>query len=285
MKNNNALLSFIAFGDPQISHLSSLRERRVSAALEQIKKSDEKFDALVLLGDITEYGRESEFNTMARLLNGASEKYDSVFAVSGNHDIRLKNHKKQIQRFNRFLNNVEGGKCVGSQHYYYSYTVKGYKFIMLGADRSAFEGTSLGRNQLIWLENELKTADKNKPVFIFNHQPLKNTNGLPYTWLGRGKWRGSVGWDNEKLRAIFEKYNNIIIYITGHLHFGASDYNYEDCGAFKAVNVPTVGVINHGECDYNSQGFLFYVYDDKIVIKQRGFADGKDFNDIIIELK
>ena len=91
---------------------------------------------------------------------------------------------------------------------------------------------------------------------------------------GKGKCRGSVGWDSDKLRAVFEKFNNVI-YITGHLHYGTSAYNYEDCGAFKAVNVPTVGVLNHGECSVNSQGFIFSVYEDRIIIRARAFADGE----------
>jgi phosphodiesterase/alkaline phosphatase D-like protein len=146
---------------------------------------------------------------------------------------------------------------------------------MLGADRSAFEASYLSERQLEWLKKELETEkDNNQPVFVFNHHPIKHTNGLPITFLGRGKWRGSVGNESDKLKSIFEKYNNVI-YITGHLHYCTSQYTYEDCGAFKAVSLPTIGVINHGSFKSFTQGYVFEVFDRKIKARSRVFGDGK----------
>jgi 3',5'-cyclic AMP phosphodiesterase CpdA len=266
-------LSFIVWGDPQISRLSPLRAARLHYAVEDIKESDADFDALVLAGDLTEYGETDEYEMLSHLLEPVADRFGSIFAVPGNHDIRLKDFKSQAKRFSSFLSGVKNGVANPKDRYWFSSDVNGYKFIMLGSDRSTFEGSYISDRQLKWLDNELKNADKGKPVFVFNHQPLKKTNGLPLTFLGKGKWRGSVGWDSDKLRAVFEKYNNVI-YITGHLHYCTSEYTFEDCGAFKAINAPTVGVINHGPFKRFTQGLIFNVFEDRIEVRSRIFGEG-----------
>lgn len=273
--DKNANLNFIVWGDPQISCLSPLRSARVYSACRDIKNSESEFDALVMLGDITEYGAECEYRFTQRLLSPVADKFKNVFAVSGNHDIRLRNYKKQLKRFNDFLKSVKNGRCSDNGRYFFSQYVGGYKFIMMGADRTAFEASYISDEQLAWLDRELLSEkDSNKPVFVFNHQPLKKTNGLPVTFLGKGKWRGSVGRESDKLREIFEKYDNVV-FMTGHLHYCTSEYTYEDCGRFKAVSVPTVGVINHGEYNKFTQGYVISVYDNRILARSRLFGEGK----------
>ena len=273
--NDSASLNMILWGDPQISCLSPLRSARVYSACMDIKNSRSCFDALVLLGDITENGAACEYKFAQKLLAPIAGKFKNIFAVTGNHDIRLKSYKKQVKRFSSFLNGIENGRTGGNEKYYFSQTVNGYKFIFLGADRSAFEGSYLSREQLNWLDRELSSVKgSGKPVFVFNHQPLKNTNGLPVTFLGKGKWRGSVGNESEKLSEIFGKYDNVI-YITGHLHYCTSKYTYEDCGSFKAISVPTVGVINHGDFSKFTQGYVISVVGDEVIARSRIFGEGK----------
>lgn len=273
--DDEAKLKIILWGDPQLSCISPLRSARVFAACKDLQNSHSVFDALVLLGDIAESGSWCEYRFMQKLLSPVAEKFKYIFAVPGNHDIRIRNFKKQAQRFASFLRSIENGRPCPDGRYWFSESVNGYKFIMLGADRAAFEGSYISPAQLEWLNNELD-SEKNsgKPVFVFNHQPLKRTNGLPVTFLGKGKWRGSVGNESNKILEIFKKYNNVI-YITGHLHYCTSQYTYEDCGSFKAISVPTIGVVNHGAFSKFTQGYILTVFDDKIVAKSRVFGEGK----------
>lgn len=272
--DENAKLNIIAWGDPQISFLSQYRAERVFSACMDIKNAKGKFDLLLLLGDITEYGMSCEYRMLSRLLTSVSDKVENIIAISGNHDIRLRSYKKQLKKFNEFLAGLNGGIVGSSNHYYFSKDIKGYKFIMLGADRTAFEASYISTAQLEFLESELKSADKTKPVFVLNHQPLRFTNGLPATWLGKGSWRGHVGRQSDSIREIFERYGNIF-YITGHLHFGTSRYNFEDYGSFKALSLPTIGVLNHGAFSHNAQGYIISVYDDCVILKSRLFRQGK----------
>lgn len=277
--DSEALLNIVAWGDPQISSLSPLRAARMFAACADVANADGKFDALLMLGDITEYGRQCEFDMVANLLKNCDSKYDNLLCVTGNHDIRLRSHKKQVAKFNSFMNSVKGGKSAANGHYWFSTEIKGYKFIMLGSDAATFEGEYLSRAQLAWLDSELSSVPKGKPCFVLNHQTLKNTNGLPYNWEGSGKWRGSAGWQSDRLGEILSKHNNVI-FITGHLHRGFCEWNYEDCGGFKSLSLPTIGVINHGDFDADGQGYVISVYKDKIIVRARVFAQGRWINGI-----
>lgn len=272
--DDKANLSFVAWGDPQISSISPLRSARVYSACEDIRNSKGHFDALVLLGDITEYGMICEYKTMAYLLRLIQDKFSNILAVSGNHDIRLRNYYRQLHRFNRFLDYVPKSRKSNDFHYYHSCEIKGYKFIMLGANKTCFESTSIGERQLEWLKSELDSADEDKPVFVFNHQALDFTNGLPYTWLGEGVNRGGVGKDSEKLQKVLSSRKNVV-FISGHIHYGVSQYTYEDLGNIKAINAPTIGVLNHGDYSKLAQGIVISVYDDKILCRCRVFGEGR----------
>lgn len=272
-KDNNALLTFAVWGDPQVSFISPLRSARVYRAVTDLKNAD-SLDALVLCGDITEYGAKCEYRFVKKLLDGLGEGVGSIYAVPGNHDVRLRNHKKQLKRFQNFVSSLEKGDTDFGDSYYYTRDVNGCRFIMMGTDRATFEAAYISDTQLERLKKDILSAPSDKPIFVFNHQTLKRTNGLPKTFLGKGKWRGSVGRESDKLKNVLSVRKNVF-YITGHLHYCTSEYTYEDCGNFKALSVPTVGVINHGEYKTMTQGYVISVYGDKIVMRSRIFGEGK----------
>lgn len=271
---SGADLNFIALGDPQISALSPLRSARVYSAMRDIGHAAGSFDALVIAGDIAEYGARCEYKMMAHLLENVCGKFANIIIVTGNHDVRIRSFEKQVKRFDGFLRSVKNGITHGAEKYWFSYEINGYKFIMLGADSNAFEETYLSDKQLEWLDCELEKCENGKPVFVINHQPLKNTNGLPDSWLGKGDRRGSAGPQSDRLKAIFEKHCGIV-YITGHLHYGISAYNFEDYGSYKCISVPTVGVLNHGKNDKLAQGYVFSVKGNRVTAKGRYFCEGR----------
>lgn len=271
--DEGAELSFIAFGDPQISALSPLRSARFYSALSDVENSGLNFDALVLAGDITEYGALCEYRMTARLINRVAKQFKKILIVPGNHDVRIRNFKKQLKRFNAFLGHVENAVQCGEDNYFYTGKINGYKFIMLGPDRNAFEASYLSDSQLDRIETELDRNETGKPVFVINHYPLKLTNGLPESWMGKGSWRGSVGAQSDRLKAIFERHGKIV-YITGHLHYGISAFNYEDYGSYKCISLPTVGVLNHGLNSKLGQGYVFSVKGNRVTARGRCFCEG-----------
>ena len=272
--DENAKLNFVVWGDCQVSNYMFARECSFQTAIDDIANIKGKLDALVICGDIAENGLESEYRVTADMINSVSDKYEHFIGMPGNHDVRFRRYKTQLRRFSSFLENVDGSS-LPVRNYSYSLKIKGYTFIVMGADRSSFESAYINEEQLAWLECEISKATRDgKPIFVFNHQTLKKTNGLPYTWLGRGKWRGSVGMQSDEIKKIFERYGNVF-FITGHLHFGTSKYSFEDYGAYKALAVQTIGAGNHGDCSNDAQGFLISVFDDRVEIKARVFGVGR----------
>lgn len=273
VKDEDATLTFAVWGDPQISCISPLRSARVYSAVKDLKNAD-NLDALVLCGDICEYGAKCEYKFVKRLLDEAGEGVKRVFAIPGNHDVRLRNYKKQLKRFQDFVKSLDKGDIDLGDSYYHVRDLNGCRFIMMGTDRSTFEAAYINDIQLKRLKEDILSAPESKPIFVFNHQTLKRTNGLPKTFLGKGKWRGSVGMESEKLKKVLSVRKNVF-FITGHLHYCTSEYTYEDCGNFKALSVPTVGVINHGAFKDMTQGYVISVYDGKVVMRSRIFGEGR----------
>ena len=268
----DSLMTFAVFGDPQVSNYMFARENSFYAACKDIARC-EGLDALVIVGDIVENGMKCEFRTVARMLTELSGKVDRFFLVPGNHDIRFRPYKLQLKRFREFAASTKNAVVPDEGRYYHSFDYPCCRFIMMGADRSKIEASYISPAQLEWLDREIGIAEsENKPAFVFNHQTLKKHNGLPMTWLGRGKWRGSIGMQSDAVKRVFEKHNNVI-FVTGHLHWGVNEYTYEDYGSYKAVAAPTIGAGNHGTYEYDTQGLVFSVYEDKIIMRARLFGE------------
>lgn len=265
---------FAIFADPQVSNYMFARETCFYQGCRDISNASEPIDALVIAGDITENGMKCEFRMVADLLNSISSKVNHFFLIPGNHDIRMRPYKKQLKSFRSFTAGIKNAYVPETKNYCHSYDFPLCRFIMMGSDKASFEGAYISESQLNWLDSEItKAENEGKPAFVFNHQALKNTNGLPDTWQTNDNYRGSIGNENEKVRAVFEKHSNVI-FITGHLHCGFCKTSYEDYGSFKALTVPTIGAGNHGEYGPDVQGYIITVSKSKITIKGRLFGYG-----------
>ena len=277
----DALLNLVLWGDPQIATLHPERERYLEAACRTLAAADRPADALVLLGDIAEFGRATEYASMARLLSLAAPGAKRIFCVPGNHDLRGRHFHSQCARFRRFLQQVPNAAPTPPDRYWHSQDVNGCRLLFLGADKTCFEGSYLSGNQLHWLSLKLAEAKAaGMPALAFNHQPLKRTVGLPHTWAGAGDWRGSVGDQNDALKTVFKKHGPVI-YCTGHLHYGMSRYNVEHSGDLHMISAPAVGCENHGENAAPAQGIVLSVYKDRAEGRAYLFSDGTPMDERI----
>ena len=272
--DDNADLTFVAWGDPQVSNYMFRREASLSAACADVANTKGTFDALILAGDIAENGLESEYKTVADMLNPLSGKVNNFIFAAGNHDTRLKAYSLQTKRFASFAKSVKNAVVPSGKSYNYSCEINGYKFIVMGADNSAFEASYISDAQLNWLDSEIASS-QGKAVFVINHQPLKDTHGLPGTWNSPEFMdRGSVGKQSDRIKAILNKYSNVV-YICGHLHSGTGEYSYEKIGNFHSFCLQTIGAGNDDGVDADTQGYVFEVYGNKIVARARIFGEGK----------
>ena len=283
-EKNGAELTFAAWADPQISNYMAKRFQPFEAACEDLTNADDGIDALVIAGDIAENGLLCEYQYVADNLRHAN--VDNILAAVGNHDVRLKLYKGTVKRFTKFNNllNEQVGSELRIDKLNYSYEIKGYKFIVLGTDRTEFEESYLSNEQLCWLENELKEAD-GKPAFVMIHQSFKLTHGLPDTWNSPIDSAGSVGDQSEELYAVLNGFKNVFL-LTGHLHTGIGQYTYERHGNINSVNLPSLTITNK-DGDYNESGigFMVEVYKNHVLFRARNFAQGIYLPDYDIDIE
>lgn len=271
--DERANLNLVLWGDPQISPFAPDRKKRLFAACNAVATAPGHADVVAVTGDVAEFGRKEEYAVAAAALNRAADNADHIFCVTGNHDVRVRPYRRQAAVFNAFLRGVRHGESAEDGRAYFAREVRGYPILCLGAERAAFEASSLSDRQLLWLEARLFEAEKaGKAAVVLNHQALRRTNGLPLTWEGRGSWRGDVGAQSDRLREILERHGPVF-YCTGHLHYGISLYNYERSGNLHMLAAPTVGCANHGDNAIPGQGFVLSFYDGEAVIRGADFIN------------
>ena len=276
-----AKLNLVFWGDPQISPVETGRLKRFRAAAENVRSATGRADAVLIAGDIAEFGREAEYAAVAGCLQIAAENADRFLLCTGNHDIRIRPYRSQLRRFRAFLCTVPGADMCPYDRYYFSTEINGYPFIVMGADRNSFEAAWIGKEQLRFIERELqKAAAAGKPAFVLNHQPLNRTNGLPVTWEGRGSWRGGVGLQSARLREILSSHGQVF-YLTGHLHYGVSAYNVEHSGNLHMIAAPTVACANHGPNGVLGQGFVLSLYPDRLTGTAYDFVKGEPLDESV----
>ena len=280
---DNVKLTFVTVADPQISNYMFDRYQVLQEAVIDLENAEYDFDAIVGIGDIAENGLAEEYQLVVDAFANVDARY---IMATGNHDTRLRSYKQIVNRFTRFTNALNGEESTPLNSYEegklaYAEEVNGYKFIVMGADKTAFEEAYISEAQLNWLDAELASADADKPVFVILHQPLKLTHNLPNNWgNGTNKNAGSVGPQNDAIKAVLAKNgaDKTVVLITGHLHAGFSEFSYEKIDTFHSFNVPALNIDNKDGAEGGDGSGLTYiveVYDDEILFRARNLEEGK----------
>ncbi len=273
---------FATIADPQVSNYMFGRYQAFQEACMDLNNAECEFDAVVGIGDIAENGLLEEYQLVYNEINGMGKRF---IMASGNHDIRLRAYSQSYSRFSNFTNSLNRDESMTENAYAegkfaYTEVVNGYKFIVMGSDKTEFEEAYISPEQLEWLDNELAT-EKGKPVFVVLHQPLKLTHNLPTTWgNGTNKEAGSVGDQNDEIKAVLAKHadDSTVILITGHLHAGFSQYSYEQIDGFHSFNIPSLAIENKdGEEGGNGSGltYIVEVYNSKVIFRARNCRTGE----------
>lgn len=265
-------LTAVYWGDTQVSDYMPERQKNVAAACEDVNNAAESIDALVIAGDIAENGKAAEYRLVLDDL-GKIDTVEHFIMATGNHDIRLRIFSQTVATFSEFVNVLEPNLQLDKL--YYSYEVNGYSFIVLGSTRTVFEEAYIDEAELTWLDSELAgaTAD-GKPAFVIVHQPLKLTHDLPNAWNSPFDFAGSIGEQSDDITALLNKYDNVFL-LTGHLHSGLGENNFEQIGNFVSVNVPSVGIVSKdGGYEAAGTGYMIEVYENSVLFRARNFAAG-----------
>ena len=261
---------------------------------------DQKVDAVLIAGDMADSGLDSQLRrvgeTWRRVFPGDKrpdgEHVEKIF-VTGNHDIdgwhygparkfgiTKEKHGDDILS----LHVAEGWKRVFDEDYspMYVKTVKGYKFVGVHYDHD--NGYLKEGAIAAFLESHRGELAGSKPFFYTQHFHPKGTCSAPWAW----------GEDKGYSTAALSAFPNAVAF-TGHSHTPLTDDRTLWRGAFTSIGTASLrflvlfgGRENSyiwGERDNDFQqmpaltgrdaqhGQLVTVYDDRIVLERRDFAN------------
>jgi len=193
--------SFVQISDSHIGFNKEGINTDVTATLKQaiarINALPQRPDFILHTGDLTHLAAAEEFDALDQLLKNAKTK--NIFFVPGEHDVTGDNGKLYLERFGRS----------SKGHGWYSFDHHGVHFIGLVnvVDIQQNGLGSLGREQLEWLEGDLRGHSGETPIVVFAHIPL---------WEVYPQW----GWGtNDGARALsyLRRFGSVTI-LNGHIH-------------------------------------------------------------------
>ncbi len=279
---DNVRVSFASIAD---THLIDKESATVNLNnfFEDLKNSKNKIDAVLMAGDITDYGRKCEYKRFFNVFDKYKNDF-KLFVTMGNHDVRFiygRNQKIIMKKAEEYLNINTNKKS------FYSYDINGYTFIVIGTEKRVLEKAHITKEQMDFLDKELARGTKDgKPAFVMCHQAFAETHGLPEVWK-----TGDMGEQSDDVRAVMEKYKNVY-FINGHLHGGVFEKTLEvlnEKNGVYSLSIP--GYRKENNFGYTDCGVGYYceVYDNKVIFTARKFIEGKrvdaDFSHFEFDLK
>ncbi len=280
VKEDDCLLNVEIISDVHIDVKEYILQFFLRTGMKQLNKSKSEIDAVVVAGDITNYGDEESLAKFYEIMDECCP-VEKLVVAPGNHDIghaeeRGLNHEQARQNLIKYYNAQSGESTDKS---YYSTKVDGYTFIvMTDQSNDSWDHPDIYQDQLDFIDAELaKATAEGKPVFIVCHWPVTGTNGQPKVWED-----GSLDDANDAVVAVLNKYQNKnVFFISGHMHMGlnqeSTDELYGACSVetvdgINYVNLPTYGLVNRYGITWPCTGYQMEVYEDEVVFRARNYA-------------
>jgi Icc protein len=192
--------SFVQISDSHIGFSKAANPNVLATLDEAINRINMLQPAPKLLlhtGDLTHLTAPEEFDTLQQAMKRC--RVSSQFYVPGEHDVLADHGKRYLNRFGK------GTQGKG----WHSFNHKGVHFIGL-VNALEFDSSglgTLGREQLEWLEKDVKGLPSSTPVVVFAHVPL---------WSVYPSW----GWgtlDSEQALSYLKRFGSLTV-LNGHIH-------------------------------------------------------------------
>jgi 3',5'-cyclic AMP phosphodiesterase CpdA len=166
-------------------------------AVESVLRLPQQPDAVVITGDLSDFGRAEEYNHLADLL---SPLLMPVYLMPGNHDDR-----DQLRR------SFPGHRYLGREGFVqYSVQVGGLRLIALDTVAPGHSHGELCVQRLDWLIAELQANNHQPIVVAMHHPPFK-------TMIGHMDRIGLLE-GTAQLEVAIRRHANVERVICGHLH-------------------------------------------------------------------
>ena len=171
-------------------------------------------DAVLLAGDVTDYGTQSDLATVQKIINENMAEESELVITMGNHDFwgNKSNPTAMIQQFEDYFGDVNSHKEIG-----------GYHFITLCASglRAGDPGWTYTDDVIEYARTELAKAYEevgaDEPIFVVQH--VGNTNTCVGTCEHVSSKSGNAV---DSLNDVFKQYPNVVSF-AGHSHFTSND--------------------------------------------------------------
>ncbi|MFZ7943805.1 fibronectin type III domain-containing protein [Neobacillus sp. 19] len=263
------VLQFPVMSDIHIGE--KYQKDRFIKALSDFRILAPNYQAIAMVGDITNHGWEQEYDDFNNILNSNIIPSAEKIITMGNHEYfeGVFSNRDWDPEFymNRFVSKTrlpeEGTKI------YYDKWIQGYHFITLGGEgfpsSDDHDHANVTDEQYDWLEKTLsEDSDPAKPIFVFLHQAIDNTV------YGSDDWGG--GFNNNRLQEILSQYPQVILF-SGHSHYLLNHPRTVYQNGFTMANAGSVAyTYSDSGSHLNSQGLLVNVFLDKVEIKARDFT-------------
>lgn len=277
--DDDVLFTAALVSDTHLDHREYVLQGTFSYGLKHINKIGSDIDALVVTGDITNYGDVESLDTYYKLL-GKYSPTKNIVTVSGNHDIGHVEDRDHDTARADFISKLNAFMGTDYENIYYTTTINGYKFIVLGDEGERWDHFTISDEQKAFLDAELKASENDgKPVFVCCHWPMQGENGEPVVWDESG-----VQDQIYHVREIVEKYHNVF-WLSGHMHEGLNSSDMTDrlgvrwantTNGVNYVNLPTYGLVNQYGVFWPASGAIMEVYSDRVVFRARNYLTGKE---------
>ncbi len=182
-------------------------------------------DALMICGDMTEWGKECEYAHLKSITDKSLKNGTRLLCCMGNHEFIEANETQGIDPFANYKKYI-------NENVDTHIVINGYHFIGL----SYSDGKESFKGKMPWLKREIEKAiadTGDKPVFVFQH---------PHPSLSV---YGSVHWGDMSIRRVLSKYKQVVNF-SGHSHYTAADPRSVYQGSFTAFGTGSlIGLIGN----------------------------------------
>ncbi|MDO5028601.1 MAG: metallophosphoesterase [Bacillota bacterium] len=266
-QTQNGKIRFGVLSDLHLGPKQNREKKHFDLAAEYFNKQN--LDQVVMVGDITDNGREDEYQVVA-------EKYASlnapVLSSMGNHE------NDTADLFEKYTGSKANDHKV----------INGYHFITVSPGKGLYDpetglatkGQGGGNYQYIrsWLKDQLDMAvedNPDQPIFVFFHHPIQNTFYVSEEWHGYG------------LSLLLLQYPQVVSF-SGHIHSPnnhplsiSQDYGY------TAVNTVSLSYFEmesgkrggtHPKDNDCAQGMIVEVEGNKVRINNYDFLLDKNID-------
>lgn len=269
-------LNVAMISDIHIDERLPLGQMMFASGLEDMSRNDTPNDAVLIAGDLTNYGNKEAVEAFYKVMKKHSPYAEWVIAP-GNHDIGHVEENTNEEARQWLIEFYKEYNVADTDKIYYSKDIKGYTFIVL-CDESEdnWDSCDIYDEQIAFLDSELARATADgKPAFVICHWPVEGTNGQPIIYEDSGLDEIYA----ENVKKTLEKYENVF-FISGHMHAGINSKLVQEAFGFSCVetingvtyvNLPTYDLVNRYGIPWNGMGMQLEVYEDQVVFRTRRY--------------